>query len=329
MEKENKNKNLTYIDMKNETGLSLGTISRYYNNGSISKKAKKIIEDYIKKYNFTPNVGAQIIRGHEKCIYMIIPKLSEDLTFNKITNRCIELFKSKGINTYIVEGTLDVKTFIETIKETLLRRPKNILIFPPTMTKELEECINDIDINTIVYGYDNTNKKSIIFDSYISMKRMTTKIIDDNDGEINKIIYIGLDDFNKTFGEDRHKGFIDAVKGRGISYDSYRIRENNSDEIRLVWEKLNNKIDDNTFLICGTHTIFNASFLARQILNKNFKISDVCVLNVFDTFESYDYKILIDDEKIAHSFYNLLYSSKNSPLTVECEVIKSAQKNKK
>ncbi len=325
MEKNKKTKNLTYIDMKEETGLSLGTISRYYNNGSISKKSKKIIEDYIKKYNFTPNVGAQIIRGYEKCIYMVIPKLLDNLTFNKIANKCIELLKSKGISTYIVEGTTDVNVFMDTVRETLLRRPKNIFLFPPTMTKELEEFINSIDANTIVYGYDSTNKKSINFDSYSSMKKMVTRIIDENDGKFKKIIYFGLDDYNQCFGKNRYQGFIDAIGGRGIKHESFKIKDNSLDEIRKIWENFNKKIDDDTFLICGTHKIFAASFLAKQILKKNFMISDVCVKNVFDDFKSYDYKIFIDDEKIASAFYSLLYSNKNSSILIECELIKVYQ----
>lgn len=321
MKNNNQRKKMTYLDIVNETGISLGTISRYFNNGSISKEKKAILDKYVKENNYRPNVGAQIIRGYEKCVYIIIPELSYDLTTGSLVSSISEFLRKKNIYSYIVEGSTDVDVFIDVIEKTLERKPKNTIIMPPTINKKLNDYLSSVEENIIVYGYSIENKKSIIFDEYEAFNTLTKKIIDEY-GNQKKLIYVGLDDKKTFMGSERYKGFIDAVKNNELYNQSFLIKENTFEHLKSTWKDIAKIIDSNCIVICGTHTIFQATYLAKQILGIDFMITDILFDDAFKEFKSYDYKIEFDLNKIIIAIYNMMYSNKNETVKISFDVCK-------
>lgn len=70
--------NVTIIQIAEESGVSIATVSRVLNGkGPVSPKTKARIEEVIKKYNYTPNPLAQgLILRHSKTLGMIVPDIT-------------------------------------------------------------------------------------------------------------------------------------------------------------------------------------------------------------------------------------------------------------
>lgn len=306
-----KKKNITYHDISKATKLGIGTISRYFNNGSISENKKLIIEEYIKKNNYQPNIGAKLIRGYENCVYLIVCSIDE-LAIINITSSIIESFKNKGINVYIVVSSYNCDEYLETLKKTISRKPKTLILFSPIMNNELRNYINQIEINTCVFGDNSTNKPSIVIDEKQMMFSLTNEII--KDGIYNSIIYFGKDEHDLTTGKERLEGFKKSIKNNSFKNSKYfLVRNNNISDIQHIFHKIDKKkLNQNTIIICGTHTIFRYLLNEKQINSWKYNLTDIGYLNELnDQQKSYKYKLFIDFYKIGYEIFNLSTNKNN------------------
>lgn len=70
---------MTINDIANLAGVSKATVSRYLNNGYISKDKKERIKKIIHETGYRPSTQAQILRTKKsKLIGVILPKINSD-----------------------------------------------------------------------------------------------------------------------------------------------------------------------------------------------------------------------------------------------------------
>lgn len=97
----------TYKDIQRETGLSLSTISKYFNGGSMREKNRKAIEEAIEKLDFRVNEFARGLKSHRsRTIGVLIPELSG--TFHTTIIADVEEYlRAHGYGTIICDCHLD------------------------------------------------------------------------------------------------------------------------------------------------------------------------------------------------------------------------------
>lgn len=285
-------KKINYIDIKNSTGLGIGTISRFFNGGSISQKSRKIMQDYIEKHNYEPNIGAKLIKGIDNSIYLIACSI-EEKSILTIISSVIDSFKKDNINVYVVISSYDWVEYKKTLQQTINRKPKTLILLSPILNLELTEYINSIDIDTYIYGSNDTNKPSIIIDEKKLMFEISKKILEMN---YKKIIYVGKSKKDITTGKMRFQGF---KKGLGkTKIEEYFIEKNNIQSLENIWPKIKKDICEKTIIVCGTHTIFKFLYFKKIINNINCDLTDIGYKNDYDKLLAYKFKIFID-------FYNV------------------------
>ncbi|WP_022935477.1 hypothetical protein ACJA28_01725 [Mesomycoplasma moatsii] len=307
--KKEKEEKITYHNIKRATNLSIGTISRYFNNGSISSKARKEIEKYIKKTNYKPNIGAKLIKGYDNSVYLVVCNIKE-LAILDIVSAITNCFKLKGINVYVVISSYDHDEYFESLKKTINRKPKTLILLTPIMSDKLRNYINSINIDTYVYGDDTTNKPTISIDEKKMMYDLTSLIIKNN--KFKKIIYIGKNETDYTTGKLRYEGFKKSIIQSTIDYEKYLIENNTVNDIEKLVKKIKHKLKDpNLIIICGTHTIFKYLIFEKYINRFRYELTDIGYTNEYDYIDNtYKYKIFIDFYKIGY----LLYKFKNNKI---------------
>ncbi|RIM68442.1 LacI family transcriptional regulator, partial [Staphylococcus arlettae] len=79
-------------DIAKIAGVSKSTVSRYLNNGSVSRKTKEKLDAIIRQYDYQPNQFAQSLRAHKtNMIGAIIPRMNSyavDETIKGVKNLC-------------------------------------------------------------------------------------------------------------------------------------------------------------------------------------------------------------------------------------------------
>lgn len=91
----------TIKDIAKDTGLSLATISKYLNNKNISEKNRLLIEESIRRRDYTPNSNAQALRSKSsRCICILMPNI-EDYHFGQECDCIMKAMREKGYSTII------------------------------------------------------------------------------------------------------------------------------------------------------------------------------------------------------------------------------------
>lgn len=322
MNNKQSNKKLNYYDIKEKTGLGIGTISRFFNGGSISEKAKLKIQEFIDKTNYEPNIVAQLMKGNDQHIYLITCSIDENAN-RTIIKSIVDAFKKNNINVYILISSYDCEEYKKYLEKTINRKPKTLILFTPHLDDKLTNYINSIEIPTYVFGSNKVKKPYVIVDEKKLMYNLTSSVLDDR--KYKNIIYIGINKNDETTGLLRYQGFINSIEERqyNITYKEFFIDKNDNQSLSLIWNDVTKFIDKNTIIICGTHTIFKFCFYQKISFKYSYDITDVGYNSDFDNLDSYKYKAFIDFSKIGGEIiYKNILDKKLENHIIESAIIK-------
>ncbi len=80
---------ITMKKIAEDLNISKMTVSRYFNGGYVSNENKAKIEEYTKKYNYTPNMLARNLKYKSNIIGFITPRI-DSKTSSKVIAGIIE-----------------------------------------------------------------------------------------------------------------------------------------------------------------------------------------------------------------------------------------------
>lgn len=120
----------TYKDIQRLTGLSLSTISKYFNGGTVLDENRKAIERAIVKLDFRMNEYARGLKSkRSKTIGVLIPELNS--TFHTSIIADVEdILRRSGYGTIVCDCRLDRQTEREALKFLLGKMVDGIITIP-------------------------------------------------------------------------------------------------------------------------------------------------------------------------------------------------------
>lgn len=146
---------INYKFIHEKTKISIGTISRYFNNGPVSKKNKQILDNIVKKYNYAPNQHASNIKKQSNTIVVLISN-KNSYSNHQILDKIVELH-SDVMCIYYKD---DFETFKEKFVQARSLNSKGIIIFPPSNTfTKLEKYLPQFSNTENIALYDYTIDK--------------------------------------------------------------------------------------------------------------------------------------------------------------------------
>ncbi len=309
-------KNITYKEITELTGASIGTISRYFNGGYVSKKRKALIEKVVKELNYYPNHGARLIRGRDTTIFVIVPEWFEN-SFTQIMNGIDSDARKKSLKVVTTYSTNDPHDYIDTIKYVQSWKPNSIVLFLPKNYYLVEEYLksNDLDVPAIIFGHKIEGYNSITIDLEKSFYELTSsfiKFVEEN----QKVFFIldsklDIDDMN-----ERKKGFETACKEKQIPYKIYYLNSKNSSECQYLFKKITDEKITN--IVCSTHDSY-INLVSSGI--KNLRLTDIGFASVYDRAKRYKAKIFIDYALIGFHIHRMIQNY-NKEQKCESKVVK-------
>ena len=133
----------TYKDIQRLTGLSLATISKYFNGGAVRQENRQAIEEAIRQLDFHVNAYARSLKSkRSKLIGGLIPEL--DSTFNtRMMADVEEYLRQQGYGLIICDSRLDQDSEKEALDFLLSRMVDGIITIPYDKSgQHLEEARN-------------------------------------------------------------------------------------------------------------------------------------------------------------------------------------------
>ncbi len=212
---------ITIKDIARESGYAVGTVSRVLNNSpDVSEKARRKINEVVKKYNFQLNSNAKLLRQHPAKSVALIVKGTQNMLFGAMVEMVQKELAAKGYDCLTYYINREENEMVEAIKICNERRPLGIL-FVGSRHIYFREGFDKIDVPCVMVT--NTAKE-------LNFKYLSSVSTDDVDASRAMIDYlvqighknigvIGGDPANSKPTEYRLKGCRQSFDKHGIEFD--------------------------------------------------------------------------------------------------------------
>ena len=213
----------TLKDIAKETGLSTATISKYINGVKLKEKNSILIENAIKKLNYTVNEYARGLKSNKsKTIGVVIPELS-NLFITQIITNMEKLLRTKGYSTIICDCHTDEKIEFEAVNFLLSKRVDGIINMPVDKKGEhlklaIEKKIPIVLIDREIEEIKNVTE-SVLVDNMQATYNATEHLLLNGHTEIGVIL--GPKDIYTS--KLRLKGYKKALENFKITYNSNNV----------------------------------------------------------------------------------------------------------
>ncbi len=204
----------TYKDIQRITGLSLATISKYYNGGNVLEKNRVSIEDAATTLGFRVNSYASSLRsGVSRTVGILLPSLQNNFHLSIVVG--VEKYlRAEGISVLVTSNEGDLASRSGEALDLLLgRQVDGIICVPaasdvPALTQAISSGIPVVSIDWWEPGLD---ADSVSLDNFSAGKLAGQHIVDHGHSRIG--ILAGEETISTM--RERCEGFASALAGSG------------------------------------------------------------------------------------------------------------------
>lgn len=199
----------TIRDIKNKTGLSLATISKYLNGGNVLPENRALIEDAIKELNYEVNeIARGLVKNKTRTVGILVYDIASFFSSNILHYLGKELRKN-GYGMMICDSCNDENLEAENLKFLLSRKVDGIIILPVSVSANFLEPAKKSGIPVVLVdrAFQDEEFDCVCIDNRVAAYRAVDILIKNNH---KKIAIIGT---NATdTGIERLKGYREAME---------------------------------------------------------------------------------------------------------------------
>ncbi len=212
----------TMRDVKNRTGLSLATISKYLNGGNVLPENKILIEEAIKELHYEVN---EIARGLVKNKTRIVGVMVHDIECyfsGKLLHYIGQELRKYGYATMICDSCNNEEIEAENLKFLVSRRVDGIIVLPVSMEGGFLKPAKQAKIPIVLVdrSFQDEEFDCVGIDNKIAAYR-AVKILQEHN---HKDIAVIASDVEYT-GVERIKGYEDAMRQAGLEIKEGYIKK--------------------------------------------------------------------------------------------------------
>lgn len=211
----------TIKDVALETGLSVGTVSRIFNNrGYISDEARKKVEDAMRKLNYQPNAVARSLKKSSSLVIgLIVPHIAHPF-FSELISHVEDAASRNGHNVLVFRtdgNSVKERSMIDRCRENRVRGV--VLCSGRNAKVKLEK--HEFPLVTIETSQEAADF-SIQCDNREGGRLAAGKLIDSG---CRKLLHISSVIGNLMPADDRSIGFAEECKARGVEWEDVSYPE--------------------------------------------------------------------------------------------------------
>ena len=203
----------TIRDVKNRTGLSLATISKYLNGGNVLPENKALIEEAIKELNYEVNeIARGLSRSKTKTVGILVYDIASFFSSNILHYLGMELRKN-GYGMLICDSCNDPQIEEENLKFLLNRKVDGIITLPVNVSGKFLEPAKRAGIPVVLVdrSFQDEEFDCVCIDNRVAAYRAVDVLIKNGHKKIAIIGTIATDT-----GIERLKGYREAIEHAGI-----------------------------------------------------------------------------------------------------------------
>ncbi|GLI26662.1 LacI family transcriptional regulator [Agromyces rhizosphaerae] len=203
----------TYVDIQELTGLSLSTISKYFNGGNVRERNRITIEDAVARLGYQVNQHARSLRaGRSSTVGVLLPDFGQSSAFHlSIIGGTEEILRSRGIG--LIVSTAGARP--SGVDFLRARMVDGIIAVPdPRDEAELKAAVaRDIPVVLIDRLIDDVDTDAVVLDNRHAVRIAVDALVEQGHERIALIC--GTDEIWAL--RERAAGFDEALRAHGIT----------------------------------------------------------------------------------------------------------------
>lgn len=194
-------------------GVSRATVSRYLNNGYVSREKREKIRAVIASTGYVPSAYAQTLRTNRTgTVGVIVPKISSE-SIGRMVDGATMVLAEQGCHPLL--GNTDQNRDRELEYMTLFqnRQVDGILLIATVLTPRHAKAIRALSTPLVVLGQETGLCGCVCYDDFGAAKSLTDAMLESGRRRVG---YIGVTREDRAAGESRFQGYCAALEARGL-----------------------------------------------------------------------------------------------------------------
>ncbi|WP_080145630.1 LacI family DNA-binding transcriptional regulator [Marinilactibacillus piezotolerans] len=274
---------VTINDIAKRAGVAKSTVSRYLNNGSISEKTRKRLDEIVKETGYSPNAFARSLKAaNTNMIGVVIPRLNSAST-NEVLEGIDEQARQKGYQLIITNSNQDIDQELENIQTLIKQKVEGIIVLAREVTAEHKKLIEESGIPFLILGQSAASIHSMTYTDYDAGNKIGQYAL----GLGHKtFLFFGVTELDQAVGVERKQGFLDAVaKDDQVQVTIIETSFSKTNAYQDALSVLKNI--QATYIVCATDNIAIAVLKAAYELG--YKVPEDFSISGFGGYEETDY----------------------------------------
>lgn len=204
---------MNIADIARLAGVSRAAVSRYFNDGYISKEKREAIRKVVEETGYRPSVQAQTLRTKKtKMIGVIVPKIAS-ASIGRIVEGVLSVLNESRYQTLLAVTQNDPKKELEYLAAFHEKQVDGVILAATVLTPEHKRLLKNVSVPVVLVGQQLSGHCCVFHDDYHATYSLT-KLFLENGRE--KLGYISAIQQDQAVGAERFRGFQDAVCGMGF-----------------------------------------------------------------------------------------------------------------
>ncbi|MDO4536844.1 MAG: LacI family DNA-binding transcriptional regulator [Coriobacteriales bacterium] len=194
-------------------GVSRTTVSRYLNDGYVSKQKRELIAQVIEETGYVPSQHAQRLRTRRTgLVGVVIPKINSQ-SVSRMVAGITEVMSEHNYQVVLANTHNDVNTEIEYLKTFSGRKQVDgIILIATVITKEHLQILDRTRLPLVVLGQELQGSPCVYHNNYRAVYDITSLALKSS----RHPGFLGVFEEDIAAGQQRHKGFLDACHDANI-----------------------------------------------------------------------------------------------------------------
>lgn len=204
----------TMKDVKNRTGLSMATISKYLNGGNVLPENKALIEEAIKELNYEVNeIARGLVKNKTKTVGVMVYDISSFFS-SQILHFLGQELRNNGYGMMICDSFNDEQIEEENVKFLINRKVDGIIALPVSMSGKFLDPAKKAGIPVVLVdrSFQDTSFDCVCIDNRVAAYRAVSILLEHHH---TKIAIIGSNIADT--GIERMKGYEDALSNASVT----------------------------------------------------------------------------------------------------------------
>lgn len=204
-------------DFAKIAGVSKSAVSRYFNDGYLSREKREQIEESIKLTGYSPSISAHSVKTRvTKQVGVILPKLSGESSA-RVAEGIAEVLNAEGYQILLANTANDYNREIHFLDLFKQNRVDGVILLATVFTDLHRRMLGKMHVPVIIVGQKIKGYSCVCHDDEGAAYALT-KLMIDNGSKSPGFIGVNMNDI--AAGKNRRLGFERAVTDAGIKLNS-------------------------------------------------------------------------------------------------------------